>query len=728
MRKQLLVAALALVMTGCANPNGGPPASGYSIFYSQADHLKDLVAKRSFDEAVKLIDDQDTYFSANAGKVEGLLSQAAIGYNESWQPKIDEAIAKASAVSWPQPREKWAQARSSLAFARSVLYGYGDHRLTVGPRRAEGIGALQQVLAGITQRIASDAPAQLRSENLASGRNFFADFPVSVDIPGVLVERMKASFDPKGDDERIFTFARAYSSWASQNRMVKEELNREVEESFRQKAKTGSIQQIVMFYKRTLGASIAPKTIPVSVAVYTASAEGAPFPVTVSRDIPFDWKTATSLGGGSQNADFIMAVGPTRASLNRKVGSYNNVNSSFLAGYQSVPNPDYQTAMLNMQRAQQLMANARTQQITASNDVICNQFGCQPNGFSQLAASLGMIAATEKFNNAQAQLQSTPQTVQKPVYQPYTFETAVISTSKSAELAVFVGRAKGGIVDSYTKALDSAQNFTLAYKAHEKDQGSGRSSSYVTEAAVDAWEKQAVTASLVAMIAEGSEKHGASWQQASAAFDRKAFASNLTQPKVHGGQKEGAGAGGADRRFGSVVVIRTADSIGSGFFVTSDVILTNEHVVGRQSFITMKTYEGADINGKVITTDKRRDLALIKSTTPSVPVKMGTKEITVGAPVEVVGHPQGLQYTLTRGIVSQVRAMPPASGVGSGLVSYVQLDASISPGNSGGPVYQDGAVIGVATWKVNAKATENLNFAVHRDEVASFLRENGVSP
>jgi serine protease Do len=727
MRKHITLAVIALALSGCANPNGGPPSSGYSVFFTQSDHLKDLVAKKLYDGAVKLYDEQEAYFLANEAKVGPLLEQAATGYNETWQPKIDEAIAKVSAISWPTSRDKWAETKNALAFASTVLNGYGEGKLVTGARRAEGIGALRQIMSDVTQRVRADAPNRMRDENLDSGRNFFVDYPVTLTSPGLLAARMRASFDAKADEERLFKIVKTYSVQISSDKSAKEETSREVDEIFRQKAKSGSIQQIVAFYKRTLGASIAPKTIPITVAFHAAPTDGAPFPVTVERDIPFEWKQAGSLSG-PHDADFVMAMGPSRIVLDRKVGNYAQVNSTYLAGYQTLPNPDYQTALLNMQRAQQVMANARTQQLTAAQDMTCDAYGCRQNPWSQLGASIGMIGAQKTFSDAQAQIQSTPQTIQKAVYQPYAFETAVISTSKSTETIVFVGRPKLGMAETYSKAFDQNRDFKLAYKVHEKDEGSGKSSSFSSEATVEAWEKQTVSASLVALFSEGVEKKGVPWQQASTAFDRKAYASNVTRPKSHDGRKDGGPSGTTDRRFGSVVVIRTADSIGSGFFVTPDVILTNEHVVKGQSYITMKTYDGADINGKVVGSDRRRDLALIKASSTGTPVKFAMKEINVGVQVEVIGHPQGLQYTLTRGIVSQLRTMPPASGVGSGLISYVQLDASISPGNSGGPVYQDGSVIGVATWKVAAKASENLNFAVHRDEVASFLRENGISP
>ena len=720
----LISVTAAALLAGCVtNPGGGPPPNGYSVFYSQADHLKELVAKGRFDEAVRLHGQQGAYFREREDKLAPLLDEAAKGYNGAWQPKIDEAIARCSAVAWPSPRERWAEIRASLAHCRKTLAEYGGNSLTVGPRQAEGVGALRQVTDGAVQRIQADAAALLKIEDVASGRNFLSDYPLDLSLTGALAERLKAAFEAKPDEEAVFRAASAYAAQAKSDKAVNAEFVREVGELLRLRARTGTLKQVAALYKRARSASVAPASIPVSVAVHSTSIDAAQFPISVERDLPFDWRTAATLNP-PPDADFVVAAGPVRASLDRKVGDYAQVQSRYLAGYQSVPNPAYQAALLDLQRAQQIMANARSQQVAASNDITCNAYGCQQNPWSQLGATFGMIGARETFDKAQAQVASTPQTLQQPVYQPYSYDTAVISTSKKVDFAAFVGRPKGGATEAYTQSASESQQFKVAYKVHEKEAGS--TSQYASEGSVDAWEKKAVAVGLSALLAEGDEKRQpVSWQQASAAFDRKAFTTNATRPQ--GPAVKGAAVKG-DPRFGSVVVVKAADSLGSGFYVSADTIVTNAHVVDGQTFVTMKTYEGVDINGKVVASDKRRDLALVRTQSAGIPAKLSGKEIAVGSQVEVVGHPQGLQYTLTRGIVSQVRTMPPASGIGGGLVSYVQLDASISPGNSGGPVFLDGAVIGVATWKVASKGAEGLNFAVHREEVASFLRENGISP
>lgn len=734
MRFAMMAVSLSVValLSGCATPNGGPPESGYSVFFDQGDHLKNLVAKKDFDGAIKLYNEQEAYFVEHQAKLAPLLDQAAAGYNAQWQPKIDAVVSKILAITWPAPREKWPEIKNVFAEAKKVVADYGTAKLTAGPRRVDGMGGLQQAYKNIAERMIADAPRFLKTEDLASGRNFFFDYPIHGDLLTAFIERLQASFDVQNYDDKILAIAKAYSGSVSRDKGVKPELSREVSELIRFKASRVPLSEIVAFYRRAAAASIAPQTLPVSVAVYSSSIGGASFQSAIERDIPFEWHdvSLSGLGGLSADVDFVVVMGPVRAAINRKVGDYSQINSRYLAGYRTDPNPDYKQAMLNMQRAEQVMANARSQQIASSNDITCNAAGCQQNPWSQLGANIGMIAAQNNYNDAQRALSNTPQTVQTPVYQAYSFDTAVITATKDVDFVVYVGKAKAGASVAYAKSVNATQSFKVAYKVNDQDTNrSSITSSYSTEAAADGWEKQPISMKLSDILAEGYQKSGAvGWQQVTANFEHagQAFSTNVTQQK--GPSAAASAADKGDRRFSTVVVIKTASTMGSGFFVTGDTILTNAHVVEGQRYVTMKTYEGVDLSGKVEAIDKRRDLALVKTQGTNGVVKLSTKEVAVGGAVEVVGHPKGLQYTLTRGIVSQVRTLPPVSGIGGGLVSYIQLDASISPGNSGGPVFQNGEVIGVATWKLASKDAENLNFAIHRDEVMSFLRENGVSP
>ena len=138
-------------------------------------------------------------------------------------------------------------------------------------------------------------------------------------------------------------------------------------------------------------------------------------------------------------------------------------------------------------------------------------------------------------------------------------------------------------------------------------------------------------------------------------------------------------------------------------------------------------YNGQETCGKVLGKDVRLDLALVKVQTRGKPVLFYTKNrIDLGATTEAIGHPKGLEFSITRGIISAIRNyasinLPKGSG---DKVLYIQTDTPINPGNSGGPLFLGDNVIGVNTWGKSKMISEGLGFSVHYSEVLNFLKEH----
>lgn len=135
--------------------------------------------------------------------------------------------------------------------------------------------------------------------------------------------------------------------------------------------------------------------------------------------------------------------------------------------------------------------------------------------------------------------------------------------------------------------------------------------------------------------------------------------------------------------------------IGSGFVISPDgFILTNAHVVADAAEVTVKFTDKREFKAKVIGSDRRTDVALIKIDAKNLPaVKLGNPDSTrVGEWVAAIGAPFGFENTVTAGIVSaKSRALPDES-----LVPFIQTDVAINPGNSGGPLFNlNGEVIGI---------------------------------
>ena len=140
---------------------------------------------------------------------------------------------------------------------------------------------------------------------------------------------------------------------------------------------------------------------------------------------------------------------------------------------------------------------------------------------------------------------------------------------------------------------------------------------------------------------------------------------------------------------------RQAPSFGSGFILSTDgFIMTNLHVVNNANQITITFSDYTELDAKLIGTDKRSDLALLKVDADGLPVvTIGTSEnLKIGEWVLAIGSPFGFDHTVTAGIISgKKRTLPNES-----YVPYIQTDVAINPGNSGGPLFNlNGEVIGV---------------------------------
>lgn len=135
--------------------------------------------------------------------------------------------------------------------------------------------------------------------------------------------------------------------------------------------------------------------------------------------------------------------------------------------------------------------------------------------------------------------------------------------------------------------------------------------------------------------------------------------------------------------------------VGSGFIVSSDgIILTNAHVVDGADEVTVKLTDKREFTAKVLGADKTTDIAVLKIAAGDLPyVRIGDPKVTkVGEWVVAIGQPFGFENTVTAGIVSaKSRSLP-----GDSYVPFIQTDAAVNPGNSGGPLFNlKGEVIGV---------------------------------
>jgi serine protease Do len=136
---------------------------------------------------------------------------------------------------------------------------------------------------------------------------------------------------------------------------------------------------------------------------------------------------------------------------------------------------------------------------------------------------------------------------------------------------------------------------------------------------------------------------------------------------------------------------------GTGFFISTDgYILTNNHIVEKAEKVTVNTVQGKEYSAKVIGTDAKTDIALIKIEAKDVPfAELGdSAQMKVGEWVLAIGNPYGLDHTVTAGIIS---AKGRQIDTGS-YQDFIQTDAAINRGNSGGPLLNmKGEVVGITS-------------------------------
>jgi serine protease Do len=152
---------------------------------------------------------------------------------------------------------------------------------------------------------------------------------------------------------------------------------------------------------------------------------------------------------------------------------------------------------------------------------------------------------------------------------------------------------------------------------------------------------------------------------------------------------------------------------GSGFIISADgLVLTNAHVVDGAKEVTVKLSDHREFKAKVLGADRSSDIAVLKIDGHDLPaVRLGdSDQLGVGDYVLAIGEPFGLEETATAGIVSaKGRSLP-----GDGYVPFIQTDAAVNPGNSGGPLFDsEGAVVGInAQIYTNSGGYQGVSFAI----------------
>jgi serine protease Do len=169
---------------------------------------------------------------------------------------------------------------------------------------------------------------------------------------------------------------------------------------------------------------------------------------------------------------------------------------------------------------------------------------------------------------------------------------------------------------------------------------------------------------------------------------------------------------------GAIIQIATQSGTGTGFYLKEfDVIVTNNHVVDNNPEVTIQGKEFSKTLSRVWYTDRKHDLAFLQPpegiSLPLLPMGL-YEQMKDGDEVVAIGHPYGLNYTATQGVISKV------DRIRDGL-RFIQIDAAINPGNSGGPLVNSrGEIIGVNSFII--RGGDNLGFALPVNYLRTALK------
>lgn len=739
--KAAIFLALALAISGCQTtqspdlaPDGQPfQVSRPSYFFdSQESHLKQLVDAREFGKAARLYIEQQPYFEVpeNRAKARETLAILAAFLLQDTPAKLQAARQKLDGMAVGMDLAVWPEHKANLKNAKDALASYPDHPLL----KVQGFGwdnlePFQARHAALVDGYSRQASAAMDQLGLARLDLFKDTYPVDVDLTPLLAARhaMVDALLATGKLPELKGFARGAKGSLPQatQKKLTDSIFAKIDQEMRDAKRSPLARQLAaMDAMHELGMD--PAAMPALTLGFADATSRVlldkgqiDFAPEIQIDLPAEVKTIASVEGvfAADAPRFSIVVQTLMAKASRDVTSMNPSRSKFLAGYRQEPNPDYKTAVLDMNSAMMKLQQMQLNQATQAPST--NMFGALAN----LTASMATIAARAKFDEARELVANTPEYRDVPIFEPYAFRVARVKGAKVASVNYFVidreeGRYFKGVFD-----VVEQRDFSVAYGIVEEDPDRQKHlASSDSEGTVGSWEKATATVKLSDLIEDYLRRESEWTKGARPEAILKAMSEDASTAIARVKAETPTTRSLDDSRFGHVVVIRSSDGLGTGFYITPDVVMTNWHVVDEQEFVTINKYDGTETFGKVIAKDVRQDLAIVRVQSRGVPATLYSgPDLRPGQEVDAIGHPKGIEYTITRGIISAIRKAPSVNDVGGDPVLFVQMDASINPGNSGGPVFLGEQVIAVSDWG-RGDAT-NLNFAIHISEVRGFLRK-----
>lgn len=722
----ILVFQLSACVTTAVNQDGesvsDPQSVSYHLFFTPEDHMKQLLKAKQYDDAADVYTAQKDFFQKKEAKYIPLFDELAQNLNNRQQAGIKSALQILNGINEiPGPQAGWPQLGENLDNIEEVLGEYLAYEILSRPEyKLSDFVQLRSQLEDTQAKIRAATDTAFEKFDHTLEPDFFSTYPVPVDDPITYLQGKEAWLTKQFESytpEQLEVFLINYDELLTSNEEL-ESLYTGLSDSYIEKMKSrfkpglkGYLKTVNLAKEKGFSPHISSG---VKIAVIDGSSQslltaGAiEFPVELDIDFLANASKETLQKALKGDYDYILIFSVNAAKNIRRILKRNTHRSKFVSGHREDPNPEYEQVKLAAYQAQMNLAS--------ENSRFCSGWGC--------AAKMVLVAAAASVADEKNQiLANTPMTITKPIYEKYQYSSSNVTAKKFAA-------AKYYFLDLREKQMYSGefdvleeQKFSIAYNVHEDDEShSGILKDYDSEDDIKTFEEEGISIQLsdvVDQVLKGGGKHQRLNKKYTFLKDKILADRHATIAKHNDYQEDITIE--KDQRMDHVVVVFTPTGIGTGFYVKPDLILTNYHVIEGSQYVELKTNGGLESFGKVVKSDVRLDLALVKAQQRGKPIQFYKGSIPLGSTVEALGHPKGLEFSVTRGVVSALRKRKSVYDVGGKDVLFVQTDTPINPGNSGGPLFLGTRVVGVNNNKLVDVTTEGIAFSIHYKEVEQFL-------
>lgn len=686
--------------------------------------LNKLIEDKKLKEADEYLASEKAYFLDNKKAQIILLTKLAKELNSIYEPQLNAAEEKLSKADYSQ--NGWEEIRNIIAGVGSLIAEYKNFEIFKNDEFCSTrLGSLENALNKLSVKLTEAAPTAFLQFDHFSDKNFFTAYPSDLSVTAFCEENLdtfRVLIDGLSINQ-LANFKKNYLASISEDGKFNELLSsRYFSAALATEKPPYSIGKILKVLRKSHEAGFKPKLSDVKIAFAEATSktlmkEGQiEFPAQVEMDLPFEPVKAEldEIFDNTQkaNADYIIIFDVAVGSVARRILAKNDVGSKYVSGTRSEPNPAYDVARGKLFEAQASLARA--------NNIYAPTLG------QSLVKSFAVAASSATKSQAENALANTSSTLSKDIFEVYKYSTSDVKVTRAMTTNYYV-------IDKpakryYKGVFDISENkaFQITYNLHDKDPDRGQIlRKHDKEEDIISFEQSPMSVKASALVDDYIKNEAQSKPLPPITKLRDEMLKDKNKSLAEYKSKQFNAKPVNDSRFDSVVVIlNPKGALGTGFFVTPDLVMTNYHVVEGVKFVEMKLYNGTETFGKVVKSDVRLDLALVKVQTRGVPVKFFEgNTLDLGSTVEAIGHPKGLTFTITRGVVSAVRKKKSVFAVGGKDVMFVQTDAAINPGNSGGPLFLNEKVIGVNNNKL-VGGSEGLGFSIHYSEVAEFMKES----